>query len=162
MFPGYRPDIILPAGRPGYLQKAAADDPSVSEGSVMEHELRDLLGPDYRITVEDKGLTTKDDALVILNAAANSEYERVLVVMMAFRIGRTEVLLQEVLAERPDLAPTADNVAFVPAEAFALGSLTDYLEMYVSEAHKRTVTNERFGIKRALETGKAATTGGKT
>lgn len=153
-------EFLLMAGRPDYLDNVAQDDPLLSEGSVMADEIRKELGPDTIIQIYDRGVTTKDDALNILQVAMSEIVDQILVVTMTFRIGRLESLFAEISLQSPELAENLCKVRILPAE-FALDP-EEIVGMTLSEAYKRTMENERFGLRQALIDGKVATTGGKT
>jgi hypothetical protein len=156
---GYGADFLLAAGRPPYIDKIT-DDPLVSEGSVMERELRESVGYEVAINVHNKTLTTGDDARSIIGAAASDRYDNVVVVMMAFRIGRFEALLQELSIELRS-SSWMEHIRVMPAEAFS-DDPASFLAMSLSNAYAQTMRNERFSVLNALLTGHTATTGGKT
>ena len=86
--------------------------------------------------------------------------DRVALVMMAFRIPRAEVILQKLLLAQPTLDAAAAGMVFTPAEQY-VSRPQDYERMASSAAYRRTIENERIGIRKML-VGQSGTTGGKT
>lgn len=153
------PVFLLPAGRPNYIDEISAD-PFLSEGSVMADEIRMTLGENIPITIQAKNRTTADDAVSILKASMH--YDATIVIPMAFRIARLEMLFQESILKKPEYETALARVSVIPAEAFLPQLTSWFLEMSLSPAYARTMKNERFGIRSGLETGKTPATGGIT
>lgn len=157
---GHEVEIVVSAGRPDYLDKAGAP-PGLSEGSVMEQELREELGDTVPITVFSDNRVTKDDGKNMFTVAKDPHCDVVLVIALASRMSRIELILLELTQDDPDLKELLPKIRIVPVEMF-ISNVSRFLEMTLSDAYARTVANERFGMEEALATGKTATTGGKT
>ena len=152
-------EFLLPAGRPDYID-GVSTDLSLSEGSVMADEIRAILGNDIPIAIHGKNRTTADDAVSILETALH--YDAIIVIPMAFRIARIEMLFQESVLRTPAYETALEKVRVMSAETFLPHMTSRILEMSLSSAYARTMKNERFGIRHALIIGKSPVTGGKT
>ncbi len=147
-------------GRPNYLDKIAPELPNLDEAIVMQTIALQQFDDESVVRVIHNTSTTEDDILAILMTAAKEGLDQVLIVMMAFRIPRAETILQTLLREHAEFESAAIRIIFFPAEQYVLQP-EEYRLMTDSAAYKRTVENERFGIRKMLS-GQIASTVGKT
>ena len=126
---------------------------------MRDHAAR-ILPPGVHIEAVGHTRTTEDDIQAVLEDVDRHGIARAFVVMMAFRLARAEAILQRAVIGWPEAEVSAERIVFVPAEAL-LPDVAAYLRLNGSAAHSRTMTNERFGIRKML-LGQSATTGGRT
>jgi DUF218 domain-containing protein len=141
--------VVMIGGRAGYLEKLTQDT-QVTEGYVMAEAFARETGDRCEAITDTE--TTEDDVRAILRLAAEADV--VTVIMMAFRIPRAAVLLENFVMqndkEHPEYKVLAIRIAFVPAEQYLPQKRKEFERMTQSNAYRDTLRNERFGMRKIL------------
>ncbi len=149
--------MLIAAGRAKYLEDLCPHDPTISEASIMQDEIK-RLGYEGEIKTVGTMKTTEDDIRTILEHAPH--YNNVVAIFMAFRIPRAALLMEYLVSKNPAYVDAAKRIAFIPAEQHVPEQLSEFERMTHSRAYRTTVEMERWGIKNLLSG--AYGTGGNT
>lgn len=159
---GEAPKVVVHCGgRAGYLDKAALDNPTISEGKVMQEAFNSRLGekPESQVLIEH-GKTTEDDMRDGLDVALRNGCKSVTYVGLEIRLPRCKVFYEKITGETNKF--NGITVNFVSAEdvigdiARRKGRTAQWEkvlgEYKGSEGYKRTLEAELGGIQ-ALKSG---------
>lgn len=160
---GEAPKVIVHCGgRAGYLEKAAADDPTISEGKVMQQVFNDRLHSQAKspqVLIEQNRIT-EDDIRNGLEIARQYDCKSTTFVGLEIRLPRCQAFYEKIISETDQFAgikvnflAAEDVIADIARRKGRIAQWEAILSQFHSSAgYKRTLENERGGIA-ALKAG---------
>jgi len=139
-------DVAVIGGTPPSMTKHfGAEVADVTEAGVMA---KYFAPAGILVTAIGGTRNTEDDMRELMKLAQS--YERTTVVAMGFRLPRVRLFLRDFALRNPSLLATARNVDFSDAEQFLPEQFDDFVAMHQSAAYRRTMSQERFDVRRLL------------
>ncbi|MDO8558594.1 MAG: hypothetical protein Q7S09_05460 [bacterium] len=154
--------VIFAAGRAGYLEKSAPDDPLLCEGVPMmesfekETSATELIGKDGVVIISGTK-TTRDDVERSIELAVSKGLTKIAFLLLELRLERASVFWEIMKKERPELASL--DVRFLAAEDFLKERYKNHPELVdkilsefkSSKAFGKTDEAEKGGAQAARE-----------
>jgi len=156
---GEGPKIIaVCSGRPGYLDKAASTNQSLSETTIISRDLTNILkrhNLSARIILKDKGKNTEDDAKNGLDTAIEEGCKTITFTALEIRLPRLKAFCDKLISEYPKLYSKL-KVNYVSSESIMAKIFKDkgldnlwiqLIEKFKrSKGYQRTLDAETGGI----------------
>ena len=138
-------DVAIVGGRPASMERFGAEIATITEASVMA----EYFAPSgFTIDVIGETRNTEEDMREVLALAAM--HDRTCLVAMGFRLPRVRLYLREAALSNPKFIPAARTIDLIGAEQFLPLQFDDLVAMHRSAAYARTMSQERFDVRRLL------------
>lgn len=153
---GQTPKVVVQCGgRPGYLDKAAPEDPNLSEAKIMRQFFTNRLGHDPQQFLVEHGLTTEDDVRNGLEIAKQQKCKSVTFVGLDIRLPRCRVFYENITSQtnryddlEVNFLAAEDVIGDIAARRGRTPQWEKVLREYQeSEGYKRTLEAEQGGIQ---------------